>query len=304
MTDKTKDKIKVIYCMGSGRSGSTLLGMILANHPDCFNPGELNDIGRLSQEGFRCSCGEAVSKCSFWSDVYNRWVKKSGPSHVEQYLNTFNKIENFKSSISWYKAFLKYKYHNNLLNNYTDITYNFYKSISEISGKSIIVDISKNPLRAFLLSLNSRIDLRLMHMVRDGRGVAWSLNKFIKPDFPQKKVWRTAVFWTIVNRQSSFVSKRVSKSQVFKYEDLAESPEVFLKTLSKLAEITAKPLVETVTTGNIVHEESHIMAGNRLRRSKSIIIKIDSEWKEKMSVRKQRIFALIASKTLKKFNYK
>ena len=46
----------------------------------------------------------------------------------------------------------------------------------EVSGAQVIVDSSKDASRGYLLrSMGSRIDLRVVHLVRDARAVAYSL---------------------------------------------------------------------------------------------------------------------------------
>ena len=52
-----------------------------------------------------------------------------------------------------------------------------YSAIQRVSGRSVIVDSSKSPVRAVALSRVLGPDLRLLHLVRDPRGVAWSLLK-------------------------------------------------------------------------------------------------------------------------------
>src|SRR3712207_8630396 len=48
---------------------------------------------------------------------------------------------------------------------------------SAVSGKPVIVDSSKSPARALALGMVPGIDLYVVHLVRDGRGVATSLRK-------------------------------------------------------------------------------------------------------------------------------
>ena len=150
---------------------------------------------------------------------------------------------------------------------------------------------------------NPNIDLRLIHLVRDGRGVAWSLNKFTKASIKQRSVRRTALFWLIVNKQSNFVRKRAVNSCVIRYEDLINEPEKTLRQIGEMAEINPEPVIERLNQ-DLAPVASHIMAGNKLRRNKSIRLKLNLEWQENLGSKKENQFMRIAGNTMRSFGYK
>src|SRR5215207_2809734 len=60
--------MKVLYIVGVGRSGSTLLERMLG-----AVPGSVNAIfSRVSSEDQRCGCSEPFSRCPFWTAVGDR----------------------------------------------------------------------------------------------------------------------------------------------------------------------------------------------------------------------------------------
>lgn len=62
----TARKIRVLYILGSGFSGSTLLGAFLGSHEKIFNLGEVkNYIQDLSAKNTACSCGQNMTECPF-----------------------------------------------------------------------------------------------------------------------------------------------------------------------------------------------------------------------------------------------
>ena len=62
--------VKLLYIIGDGRSGSTLLNIALGNHPDAVAAGELCNVQRyLWRQDNWCSCGTPVHECSFWGAV-------------------------------------------------------------------------------------------------------------------------------------------------------------------------------------------------------------------------------------------
>jgi hypothetical protein len=56
---------KLLSIVGSGRSGSTLLTLLLGSHPKCFSLGELNKLYRYHRKDQNL-CGICKMKCDFW----------------------------------------------------------------------------------------------------------------------------------------------------------------------------------------------------------------------------------------------
>ena len=64
------EMVKVLFVIGKGRSGSTLLDNLLGEVDGVFSTGELWriwDWGVL--EGNACGCGEAVVECDVWRPI-------------------------------------------------------------------------------------------------------------------------------------------------------------------------------------------------------------------------------------------
>ncbi|WP_375175142.1 sulfotransferase [Pseudooceanicola sp.] len=60
---------RLIYILGSGRSGSTVLERVLNSSPRVVALGEVHALWRLPVERLRCACGAAVPECGFWQAV-------------------------------------------------------------------------------------------------------------------------------------------------------------------------------------------------------------------------------------------
>src|SRR4051794_29494183 len=72
---------KVVYIMGHGYSGSTLLTFLLGSHPQIATIGELGIAPRIREElqpdEYLCSCRTPVRDCGFWQRV-SREMKERG----------------------------------------------------------------------------------------------------------------------------------------------------------------------------------------------------------------------------------
>jgi hypothetical protein len=63
-------RFNILFVLGIGRSGSTLFGRLLANHPDVVNVGELLRLEEtLEDPEAKCACGLPVATCPDWNHL-------------------------------------------------------------------------------------------------------------------------------------------------------------------------------------------------------------------------------------------
>lgn len=67
ITSRSTPNFRTVFVIGLGRSGSTLLGRLLNNHPAVINVGELLRLDfTLDDPSHRCACGLPLSECPDW----------------------------------------------------------------------------------------------------------------------------------------------------------------------------------------------------------------------------------------------
>ena len=128
-------------------------------------------------------------------------------------------------------------------------TTRLFEAILSQSGKKTIVDSSKLPGRAMALALVPEIDLRVIHVVRDGRGVAWSLAKAyqrevksgLQREIKPKSVSRTALRWTMVNLETEYLFRKLGPEKVMRlrYEDFVSNPADVMQNRHRLQSSTS-----------------------------------------------------------------
>jgi len=100
-------KSKVIYIVGEGRSGSTLLERILGQHPDIFATGELQYIwNRSFIENQLCSCGKAFYDCEVWEGIRNIFLKRQKnfkPENVIECLHNTSRLRHYFFKKNFFK---------------------------------------------------------------------------------------------------------------------------------------------------------------------------------------------------------
>jgi hypothetical protein len=153
-----------------------------------------------------------------------------------------------------------------------------YEAISASSGKTVIVDSSKSPTRNLALLLNRRLDVRLIHLIRDGRGVVWSRSKSRSRDVeagtPRDRLatppWRSSLHWALRNLKSELVGKFAGGTRVVRisYETLVENPPEALKDVALLVDEDLTQLASALVVGEAM-DVGHVVGGPTARRMPS-----------------------------------
>jgi len=304
----TENPVRVLYIMGTARSGSTILDTVLGNHKNVESVGELINLpinGWCNNE--YCACGSRANNCPYWSGVQDKWMRSTGLSDFHEYINLHNTMAQLWQRFRVFRTpdrssveFKKYAY----------LTMSLYKEIQAASGKEIIVDSSKNPLRAYLLSLIPGIDLRVVHLVRDARGVAWSKKKAYKKnekdgvqkDLKSNYIWYTAINWDRINLRCEWVRKKLDPKFSIKisYEEFVKEPRNTLNRIGELIDVDYSDVATNIEE-NRTMTVGHTVAGNKLRMSSNIQLKLDEEWKHGLSKLEQFLVWLITSGLLKRY---
>lgn len=253
---------KVIYISGNGHSGSTLLDIILGSSKRAFSAGELTFVTRDSIFQEYCSCHSKIKDCDFWSKVIKRWQDISDIS-LEDYKKLRHKYERNKTTI---RVLLNSLFPSNEFKVYCKSTYQLFKIIHEQSGKSIIIDSSKSPQR--ILILKKHMDLKVIHLCRNAKGVLNSSKKVHKKDIKAgieednfaRRTSKTLIEWCFVNFITELFCLSVDSHKV-KYNSYVKNPKILNQISKKLNLNNFSGL-----------SPAHMIAGNKIRLQKALDI--------------------------------
>ena len=303
--------VKVIYIIAAGRSGSTVLDAVLGNHDAVESVGELINAPRvLDANREYCACGQLAGNCPFWHAVREEWTNITGIEDLPKWSNCqagFERIRNMP------KLLYPKIYKTASFRNYQEGIAALFHGISKVSGKEFIVDSSKNPVRALALSLIPNIDLKIIHLVRDGRGVAWSMKKPYKKDpkgglqnsMQTVPVWRTAILWGLVNRVAEKSIARIGnqRSMRLRYEDYVTNPAVALSRIGDFIGLDYSSIIEELLGGGNM-KVGHTISGNRVRMSGTIRLQPDFSWQDHLTEKEKSVFWLLSGGLAKKYGYR
>jgi hypothetical protein len=332
--------VRVLMITGLDRSGSTILDIVLGNHPHIESVGEVANIfvnGWISRESLRgvdpkqrrvpiCTCGKRLDvlyvdapdeACPFWSCVRREWVERTDPESIENYPKLRDNFERTRSAtlVQQYVHLLHEKRRRSTsFRSYAGLTRAFFESIRAVSGKPLIVDSSKSPVRAFALSMVPGIDLYVIHLVRDGRGVIASRRKVLKKDlragimwdhkgFP---MWRTVVRWMLLNLAAEWACAQLGPDRTMRlrYEDFVADPKGALERIGSLIELDLTDVADAVSSGKPM-QAGHNVGGNRTRKSTIITLRpeLAEEWKTALAATEQRLSWLSVGWLMRRYGY-
>jgi len=308
-----RKSIKVIYIMGAARSGSTLLDAVLGSGRDIVATGELVNLPRAGWvNGEYCSCGLGGKKCPFWSEIRERWEHANIGVSPSEYMALQAKVERIRFLP---RLIMMQRKPSHTFRRYAACTRSLYEAIQSVAGKGVIVDSSKNPARALALSMVPGIDLRLVHLVRDGRGVVWSHLKAFEMDGQaglQRRLhpvasWKSSLYWLINNMVADIVLKVTRKNGLrgcnIRYEDFVSDPEAALKSIGATTGMDFTQLAGEIRDGRELREY-HAIAGNRMRMARNMRIEPDLEWHQCLPIFDKVVFWALAGILARKYGYR
>ena len=263
---KVEEKIpEIIYLMGTGRSGTTILEVLLVNNPGIFGIGEASYIfkdGFLANE--ECSCGDSALRCSFWKKVYQK-------------LNLPNSelltISNLIKEIEWHSGFPKL-FTNFVspkkMSDYHGVIQRFFEAIKEASGQNIVVDSSKYAGRALALSRIFPGKVKIICVTRSPYGLLKAFQKNDAGEQKPKSLLATLIYDTYVLLCCRLVLLRTkNKTCHIRYDDLVVDYAGTLKKIEKGLSLDLSAVKDKIKRQDFL-EVGHIVTGNRLRKKGSV----------------------------------
>jgi len=295
--------MKILYIMGRGHSGSTVLDLILGNHPDIQSVGELNAGFRRGPEEV-CSCGKHLPDCEFWmpirKDLDERFpdVKSHGYARMLRYLDNFHRMPQILSRLFLPKWVEK---------QYLPITHHLFESIAEAGHARLVLDSSKEFSRAaFFLSRFQ--DARVIYLVRDGRGTLWSFLKrvrkgwtfnFMRGEQKFKRAWPVMTFLVL----SFVVGEMLARTlKVFygrriltvRYEDVCETPTEELARIGEFIGVGMEEIARKIEAKQPL-KIGHNVGGNIMCHGDDddFVFVPDGAWRDKLPLGYGRLYLLL-----------
>jgi len=294
----------VVYIGAVGRSGTTLLERaIAATSPDFVSLGE---VVHLWERGLAldepCGCGRPFRSCPFWTAVaeraYGGWDALD-LADVRRWKHEADR--NRYIPFLWFPRLAPRRFRD-ALERFVATIDPLYAAIgaevSEERGHDVVlVDASKHPSYYFVLRRMPHHDVRLLHVVRDPRGVAHSWAKQVErpeagDDMEQLGTWRAAARWTSHNALLSIGSIRKRRARL-RYERFAADPAELARVVHHLTDDLGATAPD-IADRTIHLRTDHTVSGNPMRfRTGPVEIRSDEAWRSAMPRRARIIVSAL-----------
>ena len=261
-------------------------------------------------DGGKCACGERVDLCPFWANVYGEWSRRIRNYDMKAYLELQRLYEPLLTS--WPRLIREAHSQSTKFREYSRYSRSLFESITAVSGKSFIVDSSKRATRALALSYIPGINLKVIFLVRDGRGWLWSVKKHkddnrlrLPKGIDSRPAWLGALRWVYVMTLSECVAAHLGDEACLflRYEDIVSDPTSALSRIGNFLSLDFKSVIQKIESKQGITGGSHTVVGNRLRKASSLVLKADLEWTKNLTKRDQLIFYTLTWPFMIRYGY-
>jgi hypothetical protein len=302
--------IRYVCLPGSRFTGSTLLGSLLNEHPECASIGAATGlIRRTNLATYRCSCGELFHECQFWNYVAERTRALGHPVDVfrTNFWNTHLRLSrNYTLNgallrpLGWEPAT---RVRDAVVGAFPATrkakarmawnTWSLATAVLERTGKPVFVDTARDHQRPKNLADFPMLDVKVIHLVRDPRGNSASIIKHTGADAAS-----AARQWVHSNVEAARARRYFSPQRwlSLRYEELCADPAGVLDRIAGFIGIAPMP------REGFRNAESHII-GNKMRMKGLAEIREDLSWQTSLAPEQLSTIARVAGPTSHEMGY-
>ncbi|WFE21456.1 sulfotransferase [Solwaraspora sp. WMMD937] len=313
--------MRLCYIGGIGRSGSTLIERVLNELPGVCGLGE---VAQVWDNGVRdnrlCGCGAAFRDCPLWSRIgeyaFGGWDNVD-PARIARLRAVVGRTRHVGLLAA---PWLGERRRDRVIE-YVDYHARIYAAAAAVTGARVVVDSSKDTALAYGLRWAGPADLRILHLVRDPRGVAYSwMRRVHDPEsgtdvaVPRFPAARCALTWSGHNaaydllgrlgrRRHGAVGGRLVHRM--RYEEFLADPLGTAGTLSRLAGLPQTGLdLSYLSAGEVELGELHSVSGNRMRFTTGRLrLRVDDAWRTGLPVAARRTLTGLCAPLLRRYGY-
>lgn len=321
--------LRLAYILSASHSGSTLLAMLAGSHPRVFTVGEIKATNLGDVQTYRCSCGVCIGACGFWRKVSEAMAARDCPFTITDARTDFRNVgsryadwllrplvrDRFVEflrdaalwvSPSWRRALPEIQRRNLAL----------VDSLCALTGAEVIVDSSKIALRLKYLLRIRDLDVRVIRLIRDGRGVAFSHldpARYADAQDPELRgggnggdrrderlsIAQAAYEWRRSNEEAENILGGLERSRWMqvRYEDLCRYPK------ATLLEVFSFLGVDPAGAAWDFRSTDHHVLGNGMRLDRSPDIVLDDRWKSVLTEPDLMTFEAVAGEMNHRYGY-
>lgn len=267
----TQARLSLATTLAAPYSGTTLFAILLARHSQVSSDGEIFPFGPYSN--VVCTCGKTQIECPYYREVAAHMLEADGKSWNPALFTpqpVYSRVAPVDKAMGslWSSAAMRFVQGvlrgtvpawRQLDQDFVAAHVRFMENSLRVRQAQVYLDCSKSVRRALLLSTSERVGMKIIHMVRDGRGFCYSYLKNKK--LPRTHLPVAARAWRKHLRTIDRFRERLPNVPVLtvRYEDLCRDMSATLGRVCQFLEVGYEPALESQET------HSYHILGNRMR---------------------------------------
>ncbi len=300
--------IKLAYIVSPSYSGSTLLTFLLGAHPDIATVGELKATSMGDVDQYRCSCGELIRSCGFWRTLTERLGERSVDFDVADFGTHFRldnrgdladrllsaRVRTGALEMVRGAALRVLPRASDEMQRILERNLALVTAITEINGAGVFLDGSKDPIRLKHLHASGLWHVKVVHLIRDGRGCS---NSYMKHYESSMAV--AAEEWLKTHDECERMRKLVTPDDwhTMSYEKLCADPSATIGAAYRFIGVDPAR-----APGDLRATEHHIL-GNAMRLGSPKEIRQDEKWRRELTQQDLATFASVAGRRNRDYGY-
>jgi hypothetical protein len=299
-----------VFIASTAYSGSTLLSYLLGAHPEIATVSDVSGTRRADRMAdYLCSCQARMLDCEFWASLQSRMHARGfGDFVITDFRLGFDydgrslagrlrtapirfaaldSARNAAVGVVW-------PGHERRIRAIAARNEAFARAVLEETGASVFVDASKERMRSRYLFRYLNMELKVIHLVRDVRGVVEStVRRGKRGDLSLTGVaraWAKTHRVIIRNLESIPPDHRI----LVRYEDLCRDPDGELARLFAFCGVDP-----TVRIEDFRARQQHLL-GNKMRLDGSSAIRLDERWRDTFTTAEQESIRTAAGSTFER----
>ena len=296
--------MRILYILGRGRGGSTVLANVLGEIDGFFSAGEVRYLwDPVVVRQSACGCGRPIGQCPVWSRV----------------LDALSDVD-LEQVVSWQREIVREANTPRLLQrhrrrywatleSYAEVTSRLYRTIQEVTRCEVIVDSSKRPSYAAFIKVLEGCDPYFVHLVRDPRASAysWHTRRYASAqgsEVTRRNALDSTLRWDLLNLGSELLRRRAgTRFMRLRYEDLVAEPRRHVGEICGLLGIENRQL-PFLDERTVVLNVNHTIAGNPSRfATGTLVLRDTGEWRLQQPAAARWMATTMALPLLRRYGY-
>lgn len=297
----------LIYILSPSYSGSTLLTFLLGAHPRIATMGELKATQLGNLDTYTCSCGALLAECAFWREVKAELHRRGQEIRIGDFGTHFRPkdaplvdrimrarvrgphFEVVRGLCLRLMPACRLRFRAILERNRAII-----EAITRVTGREWFLDGSKDPVRLKHLLRLGFDRVRVIHLIRDGRG---TVNSFRRHE--QLSIRDATLEWRQAHEECLILRRQFDASSWLQviYEQMCARPDDHLDRMFRFIGVDpaeAKPELRG---------RGHHIIGNAMRLKETNEIKLDEKWRTALDAVDLATFEEYGGELNRRFGY-